>query len=190
MIKWLAHLQTVNRHRYLVMQHCFRVGLYWQGLTHDLSKYTPIEFLVGARYYQGDRSPNEMERKVKGYSAAWLHHKGRNKHHLEYWIDYSGREDQPLAGNEMPVAYVVEMFCDRMAASKTYRGAAYRNQDPYEYYARSKTHYLLHPHTARLLEQMLVCLRDKGEAAAFAYIRREILSKKQEKKRCCLPKRR
>ena len=57
---------------------------------------------MGAKYYQGNRSPNEIERREKGYSAAWLHHKGRNKHHLEYWIDYSPEGDHALAGMKMP----------------------------------------------------------------------------------------
>lgn len=130
MVKWLAHLRTINHHKRLVMMHCFRVGLYRQGIMHDLSKYSPVEFLVGAKYFQGNRSPNEIERKEKGYSSAWLHHKGRNKHHLEYWLDYSPTGDHALTGMEMPVKYVVEMFCDRMAASKTYRKGAYRNSDP------------------------------------------------------------
>lgn len=188
MFKWLAHLGTVNRHRFLVMRHCFRVGLYWQGLTHDLSKFSPVEFLAGARYYQGDRSPNEVERRLLGYSPAWLHHKGRNKHHLEYWIDYSVSKDRALVGCKMPVRYVVEMFCDRVAASKTYRGASYRDSDPYDYYARSKERYhvhrLLHPQTQALLEEMLVRLRDQGEREAFAYIRREVLHKGSLRYKC------
>ena len=87
-----AHFKTITYHKYLVMQGCFKVGLYKQGLLHDLSKYSPTEFLVGARYYQGDRSPNNAEREEIGYSSSWLHHKGRNKHHYEYWIDYSTKE--------------------------------------------------------------------------------------------------
>lgn len=177
MPKWLSHLRTINHHRRLVRKACFRVGLYWQGLTHDLSKYTLVEFLVGAKYFQGDHSPNEAERLEKGCSAAWLHHKGRNKHHLEYWIDYSVQGDHTLVGCRMPERYVVEMFCDRMAASKTYRGAAYTDSDPWNYYARSRDHYLLHPDTRALLERLLSILRDQGEDAAFAYIRREVLEK-------------
>ena len=72
----MGHLKTVSRHRYLVMKGCFRVGLYRQGLLHDLSKFSPTEFMVGARYWQGTRSPNNAEREEKGYSASWLHHKG------------------------------------------------------------------------------------------------------------------
>ena len=96
-MKAFAHFKTITHHKMLVMQGCFKVGLYRQGLLHDMSKYCPAEFLVGARYYQGDRSPNNAEREAIGYSSAWLHHKGRNKHHYEYWIDYSasGNADGP-----------------------------------------------------------------------------------------------
>ena len=105
------------------MKGCFAVGLYKQGLTHDLSKYSPTEFLVGARYFQGDRSPNNAEREEKGYSSAWLHHKGRNRHHYEYWVDYSIKEvPGGIAPIEMPVKYVAEMLMDRIAASKVYKG--------------------------------------------------------------------
>ena len=79
------HFKTITKHKLLVMEGCFKVGLYWQGITHDLSKYSPTEFLVGARYFQGTRSPNAAEREAKGYSEAWMHHKGRNRHHYEYW---------------------------------------------------------------------------------------------------------
>ena len=77
-MKIWKHFKTITYHRYLVMKGCFKVGLYYQGLTHDLSKYSPTEFWVGAKYYQGNRSPNNAEREDIGYSSAWLHHKGRN----------------------------------------------------------------------------------------------------------------
>ena len=112
MNKAWEHFKTINHHRYLVCCGCFKIGLYWQGLTHDLSKYSPAEFGVGARYWQGYRSPNNAEREAIGYSSAWLHHKGRNKHHYEYWIDYSLNTGEILAGSRMPERYVVEMFID------------------------------------------------------------------------------
>ena len=90
---FFGHLSTINEHRFLVMKHCFRVGLYKQGLTHDLSKYSPTEFIPGVKYFQGDRSPNNAQREHEGYSSAWLHHKGRNKHHFEYWTDVSTAEN-------------------------------------------------------------------------------------------------
>lgn len=173
---WLRHLRTINHHRMLVCQHCFRVGLYRQGLMHDLSKYNPVEFMTGVRYFQGYRSPNTAERLDKGYSSAWLHHKGRNKHHLEYWIDYSLDEDSPMTGMKMPVRYVVEMFCDRVAACKTYQKEKYTDASPLEYYEQSKKHYILHPETRALLEEMLIMLAEKGETETFAYIREHVLN--------------
>lgn len=172
-----GHLGTVCRHKRLVLRHCRKVGLTWQGLRHDLSKFSPVEFSAGVRYYQGDHSPNEEERRHRGYSAAWLHHKGRNRHHLEYWIDYTGQEGTPLGGMRMPEKYLAEMICDRIAASKTYRGAAYQDSDPWDYYQRSKDHYLLHPDTRAQMELLLGMLKDQGEDATFAYIKKELLHK-------------
>ena len=113
----LGHFTTITRHKMLVMKYCFACGLYKQGLAHDLSKYTPTEFIPGCIYYQGDHSPNEAERQAKGYTAAWLHHKGCNKHHLEYWIDYGGGKTG-LIGMKIPLRYICEMVCDRVAASQ------------------------------------------------------------------------
>lgn len=176
-MNWRAHLKTVNHHRRLVRKHCFRVGLYWQGLTHDLSKYSPTEFLPGAKYYQGYRSPINQEREELGVSKAWLHHKGRNKHHLEYWIDYSTKPGEGMIGMEMPARYVAEMVCDRMAASKTYLKENYHNGAPYEYFMSSKEHYMVHPKTKALLEKILLMLRDEGEEATFAYVKKELVGK-------------
>ena len=175
MSSWFGHFKTITAHKLRVMKYCFRVGLYRQGLLHDLSKYSPTEFLVGAKYYQGDHSPNEAERLEKGYSSAWLHHKGRNKHHLEYWLDYAPALNYRIGGMEMPVRYVVEMFCDRIAACQTYQGERYTDASPWEYYKKSLDHYIIHPNTQALLEKLLLMLRDEGEERAIAYIRREVL---------------
>ncbi len=180
--KALHHLQTVTRHRMLVLKGCFAVGLYWQGLTHDLSKYAPSEFLTGARYYQGNRSPNDAEREAKGFSAAWLHHKGRNKHHYEYWTDYGASH---VPGGMVPVAmprrYVVEMMMDRIAASKVYRGKAYTDADPLEYFLKGRP--ILHPETEALLERLLRILAERGESALYAEIRQNVLAGERRPKR-------
>lgn len=176
MVKWWGHLKTITAHKARVLRLCFRVGLYRQGLLHDLSKYGPAEFLVGARYFQGDHSPNEAERLATGVSSAWLHHKGRNRHHLEYWIDYDPAQDHRMGGMEMPVRYVVEMFCDRVAASQTYQKDRYTDASPWEYYVHSRDHYIIHPNTRALLERLLLMLRDEGEERTLAYIRSEVLT--------------
>ena len=114
-MKAWQHFCTITKHRWKVREGCFRVGLYWQGLTHDLSKYSPTEFRVGARFYQGNRSPNAAEREEKGYSEAWIHHKGRNRHHFEYWTDMN-RETRQYESVVMPRKFLVEMVMDRIAA--------------------------------------------------------------------------
>lgn len=173
-----GHFKTVHRHRALVRKYCFRLGLYWQGLTHDLSKYSPVEFWAGVKYFQGSRSPNDQQRKELGYSAAWLHHKGRNRHHFEYWTDYQ-KDGSGIGGVEMPGKYIAEMFCDRLAASKVYKGKDFSQGDPYKFFERGKgRNLMLHPATAELLEKILLILRDEGEDAAFDYVRREVLDKK------------
>ena len=176
----IGHFRTITRHRHLVMGYCFRLGLYRQGLCHDLSKYSPVEFLRGCKYYQGYRSPNDAERRDKGYSAAWLHHKGRNKHHYEYWIDYSVRDiEGGMAPAPMPVKYIAEMLMDRIAACKVYNGENYTDAAPWEYYSLGREKAPIHPKTKELLERLLCMLANEGENKTFAYIRREILNNKK-----------
>lgn len=178
----VEHFKTVSEHRRLVRNYCFRLGLYRQGLMHDLSKYSPSEFWRGAKYWQGTRSPNNKEREVTGVSRAWLHHKGRNKHHFEYWIDYMINEDGTVGfgGNPMPKKYIAEMFCDRIAACRVYMGDKYTDASAYDYYMKgtaTRVGPLIHPRTAAELEKMLKVLKDEGEDAAFAYVRRWLKEK-------------
>lgn len=176
-MKALQHFCTITHHKILVMKHCFRVGLYRQGLLHDMSKYMPSEFLVGCRYYQGTRSPNNAERETTGCSTAWLHHKGINKHHYEYWIDY-GLNEPGLTGMKMPKRFVIEMFMDRIAASKIYMRERYTDASPLEYYEKGSAAQLIHEDTRRLLEELLNMLAEKGEDVTFAYIKNKILRTK------------
>lgn len=176
-----GHLHTVNSHRRLVRKYCFKLGLYRQGMMHDLSKYSPSEFIPGVKYYQdGHRSPNNAQREDEGVSKAWLHHKGRNKHHFEYWIDYDVEGNSTiLAGMKMPVKYVAEMFCDRVAASRIYNKDKYKDSDPLDYYIKGLGHYIMHPETDELLHNLLKMLADKGEEYTFAYIKANVLKKKK-----------
>lgn len=183
-MKAWKHFCTITRHKALVMAGCFQVGLYWQGLLHDLSKYGPTEFLVGCKYYKGYMSPNNAEREATGCSTAWLHHKGRNKHHLEYWIDYGTAENAPrdegkkMCGMRMPVRYVVEMFIDRVSASKNYQREKYTDKSPLVYYEKGADIYLLHPDTRALLEYLLTMLAVKGEKRTYAFVRSVVLKGK------------
>lgn len=122
MKQYAKHLITVLRHKWFVMMECFNAGLVWQGLTHDLSKFGLAEFAASARYFQGDKSPIEAEKTARGYSLAWQHHMGRNKHHWQYWIDF---EQGKMVLIPMPAEYLVEMLCDWIGASKAYNAGSW-----------------------------------------------------------------
>lgn len=171
-MKLFKHLKTINKHKYYVMKLCFRCGLYKQGLKHDLSKYSWIELMTGAKYYLGYRSPNSNEREAIGYSNAWLHHKGRNRHHWEYWIDFTS---EGIVAIEMPIKYVVEMFCDRVAATMVYRGNDFDLNAPLDYYNKTHHYYVINENTDRILKDMLEHLATSNLDETISYIRHTYL---------------
>lgn len=178
MNKIIGHFKTITTHKLMVMRECFKIGLYKQGLMHDMSKYGPAEFFAGCKYYTGTKSPHHKERAANGYSAAWLHHKGRNKHHFEYWTDYS-QSGIGMEGTKMPPNYVAEMMMDRIAASKVYNKGNYNEHMSLEYYEREKHAYMIHPETRALLEYMLKMLDEQGEAVLYDFIRKNLVGKKE-----------
>lgn len=170
-MKFIKHFKTITHHRHEVIKNCFRVGIGFQGLFHDLSKYSYTEFRIGAKYYMGTKSPNDCERSIFGFSSAWMHHKGRNKHHFEYWNDYNPQTHE-IDSVKMPLKYMKEMLCDRIAASKTYLGDAYDDTEPLKYYRRSRAKNYMHPENAEMLEEWLTMLAGQGEAKTFAHIKK------------------
>lgn len=171
MKKIIKHFITITRHRHMVLRFCFKCGLYKQGLLHDLSKYSIIEFFNGSKYYAGTHSPITNERKDKGYSDAWLHHKGRNKHHSEYWMDLN-RDTGCYEPIEMPNKYIAEMFCDRLAASMNYNRKNYNSYMPLEYLYRTKNSTPMHPNTFKKLEDLLIMYAKEGKKLTFKYIKK------------------
>ena len=176
-MKLWGHFKTITYHRFIVLKYCFKVGLYWQGLTHDLSKYSPSEFITGVKYFQGNRSPNSAEREIQGYSAAWMHHKGRNRHHFEYWTDINlkSRRYEPV---EMPRRYFTEMVMDRLAACRVYKGKEYKDSSALDYFLKSSDQNHMNPETYRQLKLVLTMLSEKGEKETFRFIRETVLTGK------------
>lgn len=167
--RYFWHLHTVNSHRRAVRKRCFWLGLYWQGLMHDLSKFSPAEFLIGIKYYQWFKSPNMFEREKFWYSSARLHHKWRNKHHYEYWNDKIDWKYRPV---KMPMRYLKEMFCDRIAATKIYKWSKFKDSDPYDYFCATIDRDRVHKDTIKLLGSRLEMYKDKWEKATFDYIKK------------------
>jgi len=167
-MKLFKHLHTVHTHRKAVRKLCFKCGLYKQGLLHDLSKYSPTEFIPSVKYWTGKKSPLEIEKNIKGYSLAWNHHKGRNKHHFEYWLDPTEHD-----GATMPVEYVAESFCDRTAASKVYLGDKYTISSPRDYLlAGDRNKAVMGEGLFNLYLEFFTVLAEQGEDQACQYVKR------------------
>ena len=154
----IKHFCLITRHRWLVFKLCCRIGLPWRGLLHDLSKYSPTEFLESIRYYEGTRSPIMGAKEEKGYSKAWLHHKGRNKHHSEYWIDLNAPQKAPI----MPYKYLAEMLCDKLAAGLIYQGKNWTKGYQLEYWKKEREKVLINENIKELVTDFLVQVSKDG----------------------------
>ena len=173
-----GHLKTVRKHRREVRKLCFKCGLYKQGLLHDLSKYSPSEFLSSVKYWTGNRSPIDNQIDDIGFSEAWLHHKGRNKHHYEYWIDQSHGDPEILC--DIPFKYVAEMFCDRVAATKTYLKEKYTESSPLDYALKKqeKEKQLMNENTYSEIMGLLKNLSENGEKDTVKKIKERLKESK------------
>jgi hypothetical protein len=148
------HFKTVTLHRYWVFRHCCKAGIPIAGLLHDLSKYSPTEFNEGGKYYSGSRSPIDECKYNNGYSMGWLHHKGRNPHHYEYWQDEF--DSGATVHIQMPYRYAIEMVCDMLAASKVYNGKDFTYEKFYDYWlAKKKKPVAMHPQTLYFVQEMI-----------------------------------
>lgn len=154
MMQYLKHFLTITKHKYYVGVECFKRGMYWQGLVHDLSKYSFVEFFTSARYFQGGKSsPIMAEKRERGYSIAWLNHKAKNKHHWIYWLD---RKDGVEIAVPMPEKYIQEMLCDYIGAGKAYSKGKWSPSEPLKYYNEvDSKKMILHPGTRERFEELL-----------------------------------
>ena len=159
--KVVKHLRTIRKHRKYVRQMCFKMGIPWRGLVHDLSKYSLKELGI-AKYYVGTRSPHAECRDTIGYSPSWMHHYHKNKHHWQYWLDM---EDWPnkVIPVKMPYKYVIEMFCDMVGASKAYNPDKWDESMPWDYWVKACAgKRLMHKESEYLLKKLLWCLKESG----------------------------
>lgn len=164
----LGHFRTINKHKLEVMKACLRAGLVWRGLVHDLSKYSPVEFLTSARYYQGGTfSPINAEKYYRGFSLAEQHHHGHNSHHWEYWITGRMMGGVPI---KVPLKVAVEMVCDFIAAGKIYEGKRWTPRSPYEHLKKNIENGIckFHPATEKLILRLQEEFMDNGFAALKA----------------------
>lgn len=150
-----GHTKTILLHKYYVAKYCFKIGLYWQGIVHDMSKFSPTEFLESIHYYTGTSSPINGCKKDKGYSMAWFHHRGRNCHHYEMWIDDFDHGGRAIP---MPEKYIKEMICDYTAAAMTYLKSEFSWTAEYEWWVGKKQCAKMHDKTIEVLDRFFVAM--------------------------------
>ena len=158
--KYWRHLKTITRHKWYVMMACFKTGLILQGIMHDLSKYSFTEFFSSAKYFQGDKSPVDAEKIQNGYSLAWQNHKGKNKHHWQYWTDFENGE---LIVIEMPPKYLAEMLCDWVGAGKAYNKGNWTIDTFKAWYQHDKNNMVLHTVTKSYIELLMNHVKTEEE---------------------------
>ena len=177
----VGHFIVITRHKWVVFKLCCKVGQPWRGLVHDLSKYSPTEFWEGVKYFNGKHSPITDAKKDKGYSQAWLHHKGRNKHHTDYWVDLSAPDKTPI----IPYQYVAEMLCDKLAAGMVYKGKDWTKEYELDYWLNERDKTLVNDQVEALITEFLTQVSKDGID--------KVLTKKNVKalyKKYCSPERR
>ena len=146
MNKYFKYIKTIFIHKWYVFVECYKQGIIWQGITHDLSKFSLAEFIASSKYYNGDR--NDMK-----YQYSWLHHIAHNKHHWEYWVDWNSQNGE-YELIEIPIKYLKEMYADIVAASKAYNKGKFDTREPYEYFKKSKT-FIMNKNSRKWIEGKL-----------------------------------
>lgn len=157
---FLKHFHTVNKHRFLVFINECKVGIPFLGLKHDLSKYSPKEFINSAKYYNGHYSPIVNERLNEGlYSSIFNHHTNKNKHHYEYYIDVN---EGDILLIQMPFKYSLEYVIDVISASKTYLGKDFKKDEPLKFFLLYKDTTFMHSMTLDYITQLLTLYSKNG----------------------------
>lgn len=159
MNKAIGHLKTVTTHKTNVAKYCFMCGLYKQGILHDMSKFSPAEFIESVKYWTGTYSPIDACKKANGYSLAWLHHKGRNRHHWEYWVDDF---DRGINSKKMPYKYMLEMVCDYLGAGRAYSGKDFTMESEWKWWQNKRKIVLMHHDTFRAIDYLMNEMYEKG----------------------------
>ena len=181
MLNAIKHFKLISKHKYYVFKNCWKAGLIWRGIKHDLSKYSPTEFLESIRYFSGDHSPIDTCKKMNGWSRAWMHHKGRNTHHYEYWQDNFDKGGEPL---QMPYADALEMVCDYIAAGQAYMKKDFSYSGEYDWWLNKKAHGIaMHPKTLQFVDLMLRVMKRDENNGVLAPTRAKVLWETVEENR-------
>lgn len=146
-MKYWNNLCYILQHKWYVLLECWKEGLYWQGILHDMSKFSLTEFLAYAKrfHHEQETSSEQVAQDETAFQYAWLHHQHHNKHHWNYWVVNQVRQEAV----PMPQKYLVEMVCDWKAMAR--KGKISHT----EHYRNHAQNLILHPETRRQLDSIM-----------------------------------
>ena len=155
--KFMLHLSTVLKHKYYVFTFCCKARIPWRGIKHDMSKFSPAEFIPNVKYAQKGVSPIDVQKVLFGYASSWFHHKGRNTHHYEYWMD---NFDNGCYVTRMPVMDTIECTCDMLAANRVYNGKSSREfESLWNFWTKKRIGIAMHPDVVRFLDEVFFYIK-------------------------------
>lgn len=168
MNKYIGHFKTIVGHKWRVFRACCIAGIPVNGIFHDMSKLSPVEFFESAKYFTGTSSPINGAKKDKGYSDSWFHHRGRNKHHWEFWVDELSKGGIPVL---MPYKYAVEYLCDLIGAGQSYEKDTWNFSRPYEWFQgyKKRENPKLHPIMIDFVDTIFLQMKEFGYEALKSY---------------------
>ena len=143
MSKFFKYLRYVIKHKLFVFEACIEEGLFLQGITHDLSKFLPDEFIPYMNHFYGKEKSDKIK---EAFNIAWLKHQRRNKHHWQWWILV--QDEEKTKKIEMKHKYCIEMICDWKGAGKAITG----KDDIIPWYNRNKDKIIIHEKTRTCVE--------------------------------------
>jgi len=150
MIASWQYFKYLCRHKWYVLIECYRLGILWRGLVHDLSKFLPSEFFAYRNYFCGGYDHDMMPKPIdEAFDYAWHWHLKRNKHHWQWWI--LKYDEGNLKVFEMPDVYRKEMLADWIGAGKAITG----KNGVFEWYQSNKNKMVLAEYTRSWLEEQI-----------------------------------
>ena len=180
-MKYLKYLNYLIRHKWFVLIECYKVGIIWRGIIHDLSKLRPSEFFFYADHFYGTQKEKscyscfhkiwnsqcefngsgigdgEQASQCKDYKVIDEQFDYawllHQKRNKHHWQWWVLTEDYGIVKVlDMPLKYRLEMLADWRGAGR----AQGNKMSTKEWYEANKDNMKLHPDTRMWVEDMLI----------------------------------
>ena len=166
------HIIDILMKKTYVLIYCFRIGLYWRGIKHDISRFSLIEFIYSIENYDPVEYPLDMRRR-NSISQAYIHYISKNDYTIEHWIC----NDEPC---KMPFASASECIVHLIASERILAHFSFSYINVFKRYVTMIDNGLkIHPHTKKFIYYILADLANDED---YKWSIKNILTNKYFKK--------